>query len=231
MSAKSQSTYDWKTVAAAIDHTVLKPDATPEQIVKLCAEAKKYGFAAVCVQPCWVELAAKELAGSAVKVATVIGFPHGATLSSVKAFEAAETARLGATEVDMVINVGQLKAGNRKFVEDDIRAVAEASHKHGAILKVIIEACLLTWEEKIAACELSVKAGADFVKTSTGFSTSGATAEDVALMRSVVGPEIGVKAAGGIRTAADAVAMLNAGASRIGASASIAIVRELDAPE
>jgi deoxyribose-phosphate aldolase len=231
MSANTKPSYDWQTVARAIDHTVLKPDAPPDQIVKLCAEAKKYGFAAVCVQPAYVELAAKQLAGSSVKVATVVGFPHGATLTSAKAFEAAETARLGAAEVDMVINIGQLKAGNRQFVEDDIRAVAEASHKNGAILKVIIETCLLTSDEKTAVCELSVKAGADFVKTSTGFSTAGATVEDVALMRTVVGPAIGVKAAGGIRTAADSVAMLDAGASRIGASASVAIVRELGAPE
>lgn len=231
MTATTKQSYDWKTVAQSIDHTILKPEATPDQIVKLCAEAKKYGFAAVCVQPTYVELAAEKLAGSSAKVATVIGFPHGATLTSVKAFEAAETARLGATEIDMVINVGHLKAGNLMYVENDIRAVAEASHKNGAILKVIIETCLLTREEKIAACELSVKAGADFVKTSTGFSTSGATADDVALMRFVVGPKIGVKAAGGIRTSADVIAMLNAGASRIGASASITIVRELGAPE
>jgi deoxyribose-phosphate aldolase len=227
----TKPTYDWKTVARAIDHTVLKPEATPEQIVRLCTEAKKYEFAAVCVQPSYVELAAKELAGSSVKVATVVGFPNGATLTAAKAFEAAETARLGATEVDMVINVGQLKAGNRQYVENDIRAVAEASHQNGAILKVIIETCLLTRDEKIAACELSVKAGADFVKTSTGFSTAGATVDDVALMRGVVGPKLGVKAAGGVRTAADATAMLNAGASRVGASASVAIVRELGAPE
>ncbi len=231
MSATTKPACEWQTVARAIDHTVLKPEATPDQIVKLCAEAKKYGFAAVCIQPGYVELAAQQLAGSTVKVATVAGFPNGATLTSAKAFEAAETARLGATEVDMVINVGQFKAGNRQYTEDDIRAAADASHQNGAILKVIIETCLLTREEKIAACELAVKAGADFVKTSTGFSTAGATPEDVALMRSVVGPNIGVKAAGGIRTAADAVAMLNAGASRIGASASVAIVRELGAPE
>jgi deoxyribose-phosphate aldolase len=224
-------TYDWKTVAAAVDHTILKPEATPDQLVSLCAEAKKYGFAAVCVQPCYVELAAKELAGTDVKVASVVGFPNGATLTSVKAFEAAEAARLGAAEIDMVINVGQLKAGNRQYVEDDIRAVAKASQKNGAILKVIIETCLLSREEKVAACELSVKAGADFVKTSTGFSSAGATAEDVGLMREVVGPTIGVKAAGGIRTAGDAAAMLRAGASRIGASASVAIVRSLGAPE
>jgi deoxyribose-phosphate aldolase len=220
---------DWQVVASAIDHTILKPEATPDQVKKLCAEANKYGFAAVCVQPCYVELAATELKGTAVRVASVVGFPHGATLTSAKALEAAETARLGAGEVDMVINVGQLKAGNRKYVEDDIRAVAEASHKNGAILKVIIETCLLTRDEKIAACELYVRAGADFVKTSTGFSTAGATAEDVALMRGVVGPSVGVKAAGGIRTAADAVTMLNAGANRIGASASVAIVKELGA--
>lgn len=220
---------DWKTVACAIDHTVLKPEATPEQIKKLCAEAKQFGFAAVCVQPCYVELAAAELSGTPVKVASVVGFPQGATLSSVKAFEAAEAARRGAAEVDMVINIGELKAGNRKYVEDDIRVVAEASHSFGAILKVIIETALLSREEKIAACELSVAAGADFVKTSTGFSTAGATAEDVALMRSVVGGNLGVKAAGGIRTASDAIAMLQAGANRIGASASVAIVKELGA--
>jgi deoxyribose-phosphate aldolase len=220
---------DWRVVACAIDHTVLKPDATPDQITKLCAEAKKFGFAAVCVQPSYVELAAAELKDSTVKVASVVGFPHGATLTSAKALEAAETARLGASEVDMVINVGQLKAGNRKFVQDDIRKVAEAAHQNGAILKVIIETCLLTRDEKIAACELSVAAGADFVKTSTGFSTAGATVEDVELMRSVVGPTVGVKAAGGIRTSADAVAMLNAGANRIGASASVAIVEDLGA--
>lgn len=231
MSATAKQTYDWKTVARAIDHTVLKPDATPDQIIKLCDEAKKYGFAAVCIQPCYVELAVEQLAGSAVKVATVVGFPHGATLTGAKAFEAENTVRLGAAEVDMVINVGQLKANRRLYVENDIRAVAEATHKNGGILKVIIEACLLTRDEKIAVCELAVKAGADFVKTSTGFSTSGATAEDVSLMRLVVGPSIGVKAAGGIRTAADAIAMLEAGASRIGASASVAIVRELGAPE
>ncbi|HET8667118.1 MAG TPA: deoxyribose-phosphate aldolase [Terriglobales bacterium] len=220
---------DWQIVARAIDHTVLKPEATPEQVKKLCIEAKQYGFAAVCVQPCYVELAALELKDTSVKVASVVGFPHGATLTSAKALEASETARLGAGEVDMVINVGQLKAGNRQYVEDDIRAVAEASHENGAILKVIIETCLLNREEKIAACQLSVAAGADFVKTSTGFSTSGATAEDVALMRGVVGPKVGVKAAGGVRTAADAIAMLNAGANRIGASASVAIVKELGA--
>jgi deoxyribose-phosphate aldolase len=220
---------DWKTVARAIDHTVLKPEATPEQIKKLCVEAKKYGFAAVCVQSCYVELAAAELRGTPVHVASVVGFPQGATLSSVKAFEAAEAARLGATEVDMVINIGELKAGDKKYVEDDIRAVAEAAHKHGAILKVIIETALLSREEKIVACELSVAAGADFVKTSTGFSTAGATAEDVALMRSVVGEKLGVKAAGGIRTASDAIAMMQAGANRIGASASVTIVKELGA--
>lgn len=231
MSATTQATYDWQSVAHAIDHTVLKTEATPDQIVKLCAEARKYGFAAVCVQPCYVELAVQELRGTAVKVACVVGFPQGATLTSIKAFEAAECSRLGASEVDMVINVGALKARNLEYVERDIRAVAEASNEHGAILKVIIETALLSREEKIAACELSLSAGADFVKTSTGFSTAGATVEDVQLMRSAVGDRAGVKAAGGIRTAADAVAMLNAGANRIGASASVAIVRELGAPE
>lgn len=220
---------DWKTVAALIDHTLLKTEAQPEQIVKLCREAAQYGFFSVCVQPCYVSLAASELRGMNVKVATVAGFPQGATLPSVKKFEAAECVRQGAHEVDMVINVGALKSGNRQLVEDDIRGIAEATHAGGGLLKVIIETALLTREEKILACELSLAAGAEFVKTSTGMSTGGATVEDVALMRSVVGDKAGVKAAGGIRTAADAIAMMNAGANRIGASASVAMVRELGA--
>jgi len=227
----AQISRDWHVVARAIDHTLLKTEATPEQIVKLCQEAAKYGFCTVCVQPTHVALAASQLRGTQVKVATVAGFPQGATLTSVKRFEAEQATALGAAEVDMVINVGALKSGNRDLVEKDIRAVAEATHKGSGILKVIIETCLLTREEKVLACELSVAAGADFVKTSTGMSTGGATVEDVLLMRSVVGDKALVKAAGGIRTAADALAMLDAGADRLGASASVAIVREIGAPE
>ena len=229
--AASQFSFDWKAVALAIDHTQLRADARPEQILTLCREAGKYGFFSVCVQPCHVALASNALQGTSVKIATVVGFPQGATLTSVKRYETDQTILLGAHEVDMVLNVGMLKAGNREFVENDIRAVAQAAHSRGALLKVIIEACLLTRDEKILACELAVSAGADYVKTSTGMSTSGATVEDVVLMRSVVGDRAGVKAAGGIRTAEEAIAMLKAGASRIGASASVAIVRALGAPE
>jgi deoxyribose-phosphate aldolase len=220
---------DWQKIAQAIDHTVLKTDATRPAIIRLCEEAKRYGFASVCIQPCHVGLASRLLHGSAVKVCTVIGFPQGATLTSVKVFEATETVREGAQELDVVINVGALLSGDREFVLNDIRQVAEAAHGGGAILKVIIETCLLTREEKILACQLAVEAGADFVKTSTGMSSAGATIEDVALMRATVGPTIGVKAAGGIRTAEDAIAMLQAGANRIGASASIQIVQALGA--
>ncbi len=220
---------DWKAVARLIDHTILKPEATPAHIEQLCREAMRYGFAAVCVQPSFVELAASLLRGTEVSVASVIGFPQGATLTAVKRFEALEALRLGAGELDMVQNVGALKADARNLVEADIRAVVEAAHAQGARLKVILENALLTHEEKVLACELAVAAGADFVKTSTGFSAGGATVEDVALMRSVVGERAGVKAAGGIRTASDALAMIAAGATRIGASASVAIVKELGA--
>ncbi|MBQ9832496.1 MAG: deoxyribose-phosphate aldolase [Clostridia bacterium] len=207
-----------------IDHTLLKSDATTEQIIQLCQEARDYSFASVCVNSCHVELAAKELAGSSVKICTVVGFPLGASLSSVKAFEAAQSAALGADEIDMVINIGALKDGNLIAVEEDIRTVKSACGN--AHLKVIIETCLLTYEEKKAACICAKNAGADFVKTSTGFSKSGATVEDVALMRQTVGADMGVKAAGGIRTKADALAMINAGATRLGASAGIKIVSE-----
>ncbi|AZB43677.1 deoxyribose-phosphate aldolase [Bacillus sp. FJAT-42376] len=210
-------------IAKMIDHTALKPETTKEQIEKLCAEAKEYGFASVCVNPAWVELCASLLKGTDVKVCTVIGFPLGASTSAVKAFETKDAIEKGATEVDMVINIGALKDGNAELVEKDIRAVTEAANGK-ALTKVIIETCLLTDEEKVLACELSVKAGADFVKTSTGFSTGGATVEDIRLMRKTVGPEIGVKASGGVRDRQGADTMIEAGATRIGASAGISIV-------
>ena len=216
---------DWQSVARIIDHTQLKAEATSEQIIRLCDEAKEFGFGAVMLNPCHVELAHSRLQGSGVKVGTVIGFPLGATLSSVKRFEAAEALRLGASEIDMVQNIGALKSGNRELVSSEIRALAELAHERGALLKVILEMGLLTEEEKVIACELSERAGADFVKTSTGFLGGGATAKDVALMRRTV--KIGVKASGGIRTAADAKAMIEAGAGRLGTSAGVSIVREL----
>ena len=214
-------------LAKYIDHTLLKPDATEAQIEKLCAEAREYGFASVCVNSCYASLAARLLAGSDVAVCCVIGFPLGAATTAAKAFEAADAAQNGATEIDMVINVGAAKDGRWDDVEADIAGVA-AAIEGKALLKVIIETCLLTDGEKIEACRAAVRAGADFVKTSTGFSKAGANAADVALMRKTVGPEIGVKAAGGIRTCADAMAMIEAGASRIGASAGIAILSEAE---
>ena len=214
-------------LAKYIDHTLLKPDATEAQIEKLCAEAREYGFASVCVNSCYASLAARLLAGSDVAVCCVVGFPLGAATTAAKAFEAADAAQNGATEIDMVINVGAAKDGRWDDVEADIAGVA-AAIEGKALLKVIIETCLLTDGEKIEACRAAVRAGADFVKTSTGFSKAGANAADVALMRKTVGPEIGVKAAGGIRTCADAMAMIEAGASRIGASAGIAILSEAE---
>jgi deoxyribose-phosphate aldolase len=211
-------------IAKMIDHTLLKADTTKEQIVKLCEEAKQYDFASVCVNPTWVATAAELLKGTGVKVCTVIGFPLGANTPETKAFETKDAIEKGATEVDMVINIGALKDGNDELVERDIRAVVDAA-KGKALVKVIIEACLLTEEEKVRACELAVKAGADYVKTSTGFSTGGATVEDVALMRKTVGPEIGVKASGGVRDLQGAEAMIKAGATRIGASSGVAIVQ------
>lgn len=210
-------------IAKYIDHTLLKPEATKEQIEKLCADAKQYNFASVCVNPTWVKLASELLQATDVKVCTVIGFPLGATTSETKAFEAVNAVTNGAEEVDMVINIGALKSGNTELVQKDIEAVVNAV-KEKAIVKVIIETSLLTDDEKVTACELSVKAGAHFVKTSTGFSTGGATVEDIKLMRETVGPNVGVKASGGVRTAEDAKAMVEAGASRIGASSGIAIV-------
>lgn len=211
-------------VASVIDHTLLKPEATPEQVKKLCAEAAEYEFASVCVNPVYVQLAASELANAKSLVCTVIGFPLGATTSAVKAYETENAIKNGADEVDMVIPVGLLKAGDYQAVFEDIQAVVKAAAGK-ALVKVIIETCLLTDEEKIAACLLSKQAGADYVKTSTGFSTGGATKEDIALMRAAVGPKLGVKASGGVRTREDALQMLAAGATRIGASASVAIAQ------
>jgi deoxyribose-phosphate aldolase len=227
----SPQVQDWKAVAALIDHTLLKPEATRAQVAKLCAEAVKYGFCSVMVNPANVAQAVSLVQGSSVLVGTVIGFPLGATTGTAKLAEAVDGLRLGAKELDMVINIGALKTGERTVVSSEIKALADLAHRSGAILKVIIETALLDTDEKILACKLSVDAGADFVKTSTGFSTAGATVSDVALMRGVVGTGIGVKAAGGIRTASDVLAMMDAGANRIGASASVAIVRELGAPE
>ena len=208
-----------------IDHTLLKPDATQDQIAQLCHEARKYGFASVCINPTNVKLCAQLLKGSGIPVCTVVGFPLGATPTDVKVFETQQAIRDGATEVDMVINVGALKSRDYELVERDIASVARACHAGNAILKVIIEAALLTDEEKVVACQLAKVAGADFVKTSTGFGPGGAALEDVALMRRVVGPTMGVKAAGGIRTYEDAQRMIAAGASRIGASASVKIIQ------
>lgn len=212
-----------KNYASYIDHTLLKPEATEEQIKKICTEAKEYGFASVCVNPIWVSLASAELKNAIPKVCTVIGFPLGASTSETKAFETKDAIVNGADEIDMVINIGALKSKQYDIVENDIKAVVEAANS--TLVKVIIETCLLTDEEKIKACELSVSAGADFVKTSTGFSTGGATAEDVSLMRKTVGPKIGVKASGGVRSLEDLRSMIEAGATRIGASSGVMIVK------
>ncbi|HFI0633357.1 TPA: deoxyribose-phosphate aldolase [Streptococcus suis] len=206
-----------------IDHTVLKPETTTEQVTKVLEEAKEYDFASVCINPTWVSFAAEGLKGTDVKVCTVIGFPLGANTPAVKAFETKDAIENGADEIDMVINIGALKDKNYDLVLEDIKAVVEASGDK--LVKVIIEACLLTDEEKVKACELSKQAGADFVKTSTGFSTGGATVEDVALMRKTVGSEMGVKASGGARSYEDAIAFIDAGASRIGASSGVAIMK------
>jgi deoxyribose-phosphate aldolase len=217
-----------RAIAGMIDHTLLKPDATPDQIAQLCYEARKYGFASVCVNPTYVRLCAQLLQGSPVKVCTVVGFPLGATPHEVKAFEAHQAVDEGASEIDMVINIGAVKARDYEAAVRDVCAVVRAAHAKGALVKVIIEAALLTDEEKIAACLISKEAGADFVKTSTGFGPGGATSSDVALMRKVVGPGMGVKASGGIRNLADAQKMIEAGATRIGASAGIKIVGEVE---
>lgn len=205
-----------------IDHTLLKPDASQEQIKTLIEEAKKYDFASVCVNPTWVNFAAQALKATDVKVCTVIGFPLGANTPELKAFDTSDAIQNGANEIDMVINIGALKSRNFDLVERDIRAVVEAAK--GTLVKVIIETCLLTDDEKVKACQIAQKAGADFVKTSTGFSTGGATVADVALMRKTVGPDMGVKASGGARSYEDALAFIKAGATRIGASSSVAIM-------
>jgi len=222
---KERSTME-KNFARMIDHTLLKAEATKEQIEKLCAEAKQFNFASVCVNPTWVKRSSELLQGTDVLVCTVIGFPLGANTPTVKAFEAKDAIANGAKEVDMVINIGALKDKNYDLVQADIAAVVEAA-KDSALVKVIIESCLLTDEEKVKACELAVAAGADYVKTSTGFSTGGATAEDIALMRKTVGPELGVKASGGVRSLEDMKKMVEAGATRIGASSGVAIMNGL----
>ncbi|WP_203339817.1 deoxyribose-phosphate aldolase [Planococcus beijingensis] len=213
-------------IASYIDHTLLKPESTESQVIQLCKEAAEFKFASVCVNPTWVEAAAAELAGTEVKVCTVIGFPLGASTPETKAFETTDAISKGAGEIDMVLNIGALKSGNTDHVKKDIEAVVNAA-KGKAIVKVILETCLLTDEEKAAASRLSKEAGADFVKTSTGFSTGGATVEDVKLMRETVGPDLGVKASGGVRSLEDVQAMIEAGATRIGASSGVKIMQGL----
>ena len=211
-------------LARMIDHTMLKAEATPAEIEQLCAEAKKYSFASVCINASYVPLCARLLAGTPVKVCTVIGFPLGATATAAKAFETEQAIRDGAQEVDMVINVGMLKGGDYAYIEKDIAAVASTARRFRVLSKVILETGLLTDDEKIKACVLAQRAGADFVKTSTGFGKGGATAGDIALMRRVVGSAMGVKASGGVRSREDALLMVTSGADRIGASASVKIV-------
>ena len=221
---------EWRSVAAIIDQTLLSPAASQQQVHDLCQQALQYDFACVFVNPAWAALAVSLLSGSNNKVGVPIGFPLGASLTTTKRQEALDAMRLGVAELDMVMNIGALKSGDRNLVQNDIKAVAAAAHDAGAILKVIIEASLLTLEEKIIACELSVAAGADFVKTNTGFLEGGATVDDVALMRGVVGDRAGVKASGGLHTLQDVLAMIHAGANRIGTSSGTAILQELGAP-
>ena len=221
---------DWRGAASLIDHTLLKPEATRKEVMVLCNEAVRYGFHSVVVNPANVAFAAAEVRGTPVKACTVVGFPLGANLTVTKVTEAEAALRNGAHELDAVLNIGALKSGDRVLVQTEMRSLAQLAHAQGALLKVILENALLSQEEKILACALAVEAGVDFVKTSTGFLASGATVADVALMRGVVGLNIGVKAAGGIRTAAQFMDMVDAGANRIGASASVEIVRELGAP-
>ena len=222
---ETATAHDW---ASLIDHTLLKPEASEADIRKLCKEAAEFGFASVCVNPGWVKRACEFLRGSGVPVCTVIGFPLGATLSDVKAYEARRAIFDGAREVDMVINIGALKSGDDCAVEDDIRAVADAAHENHVLCKVIIETALLTDEEKVRACLAAKNAGADFVKTSTGFSKGGATVHDISLMRRTVGSELGVKASGGVKGIEDARAMFEAGATRIGASVGVKIAQEAE---
>lgn len=214
-------------IAQLIDHTLLKSDATHSDIVRLCDEAKKYGFASVCVNPYWTGLAATELQNTAIKTCTVVGFPLGASTEFVKSTEAGEAIIAGAAEVDMVLNIGALKSGDPDTVLEELQLMAETCHSQDAILKVILETGLLSEDQKKLGCELAMQAKADFVKTSTGFVPGGATVEDVSLMRSIVGPKIGVKASGGIRTLADVERMVAAGASRIGTSSGVSIMKEV----
>jgi deoxyribose-phosphate aldolase len=221
---------DWQSAAKLIEHTLLKPEATRNQVIALCREAMRYEFHAVVVNPANVAVAAATTHGSAVKVCTVVGFPLGANLTATKLVEAEAALRQGAHELDMVMNIGALKSGDRALVQTEIRSLTRLAHGRGALLKLILENALLSQEEKILACALAADAGIDFVKTSSGLADSGATAADIALMRGVVGLAIGVKAAGGIRTAAQFMEMVDAGAKRIGTSASLQIMRELGAP-
>ena len=222
---------DWRSAAQLIDHTLLAPEATRAQLAVHCEEAEKFGFHSVVVSPCYVAAAAAQLRAKPIKVATVVGFPLGGSLSVTKVAEAEAALHNGARELDMVINIGALKSGDRVLVQTEMRLLAKLAHASQGLLKVILENALLTQEEKILGCALAMDAGVDFVKTSTGFAKSGATAADVALMRGVVGHSLGVKAAGGIRTAADVQTMVEAGANRIGTSAGVSIVREMGAPE
>ena len=218
-------------LAAMIDHTILAPNASEEDVRRLCSEAREYGFASVCANPVWAPVLAEELAGSRSVPCVVVGFPFGASATEVKAFEAKTAVEAGAREVDMVINIADARAQRRNALVADIKAVADAVHAGGATLKVIIETSELTDDQKVLACEASVEAGADFVKTSTGYSSAGATVEDIALMRATVGPDLGVKASGGVRTSEEALAMIAAGATRIGASKGIAIIGAGEASE
>lgn len=228
MKPEQEGTDKMKPLNKYFDHTLLKAEAKPVDIEKLCAEAKEYDFYSVCVNSCYVEEAAKLLKGTDVKIAAVVGFPLGACTTETKAFETEEACRGGASEVDMVLNVGMLKAGRDSYVEEDIRAVVRAAGKYNAIVKVILETCLLTDEEVVKACNLSKTAGAHFVKTSTGFSSGGATVHHVSLMKKTVGEALQVKASGGIRDYETAKAMIDAGADRIGASATVSIMKEAE---
>ena len=221
---------DWQSAARLIDHTLLEPDSTRSQVIQFCEEAAAFGFASVFVHQTWAALAVSIVEGSGVRVGVPVGFPHGDSFTSVKRFEANEALRLGVSEIDMVLNIARLKSGERSQVQSDIVAVSNTVHSAGGLVKVILETSLLTLDEKIIACQLSLAAGADFVKTSTGFAGEGANIDDVALMRGVVGDKMGVKASGGIRTAGDVLAMVNAGANRIATSAGMRILQELGAP-
>ena len=215
---------DWQRLAAILDHTLLKPESTNAEVERLCREALDYGFACVMLNPTYIALASSFLAGTGVKIGCVVGFPFGANTTNVKRYEALDAIRLGAHEVDMVMNIGALKSGDRVRVQADMQGMVQIAHDNGAILKITIETALLSLDEKILACQLAVAAGADFVKSSTGFSHAGAVPADISLMRGVVGEKLGVKASGGIRTFEDAQTMVEAGANRIGTSSSVSIV-------